>query len=171
MAHSQQHPPLARLVESLRAEKIRFLIVGMMSAVVQGAPVTTFDTDIWIDLPARQYMKKVANLCMDLGATMRANTVFVFPDETMVNFIYAVTGLRVFSAEYRAARRMRWIGLRDVPFLPLARIYKSKSVIRRPKNLVHMILLKQLMAGDRNPTARVSGRSAGKIAGTKGRKP
>ena len=148
MADSQQHPPIARLVEALRAEKIRFVIVGMMSAVIQGAPVVTFDTDIWIDVPARQYMR-LSNLCLKLGAIMRANTVFVFPDDTMINFIYAVTGLRDFATEYRGVRRVRWLGLRDVPVLPLERIYKSKSVIRRPKDLVHMQVLKQLMANNK----------------------
>jgi len=148
MADSQQHSQITRLVQTLRAEKIRFMIVGMMSAVIQGAPVVTFDTDIWIDLPARQYMR-LANLCLELGATMRANTVFVFPDDAMVNFIYAVTGLRPFASEYRAARRVRWLGLRDVPVLPLERIYKSKSVVRRPKDLVHMQVLKQLMTNEK----------------------
>jgi hypothetical protein len=152
MADPQQHPPIARLVEALRAEKIRFVIVGMMSAVIQGAPVVTFDTDIWIDLPARQYMR-LSNLCLKLGATMRANTVFVFPDDTMVNFIYAVTGLRDFVTEYRGVRRVRWLGLRDVPVLPLERIYKSKSVIRRPKDLVHMQVLKQLMTNNKTTAA------------------
>jgi len=117
----------------------------MTAAVIQGAPVTTFDTDIWLDLPARDYMR-AANLALKLGAVMRANTVFVFPDDTIVNFIYAVTGLKEFQSEYRAARRLNCLGMRDVPVLPLERIYKSKSVVRRPKDLAHMEVLKQLMA-------------------------
>lgn len=101
--------------------------------------------DIWIDLPARQYMRP-ANICLKVGVTMRANTVFIFDDDTMVNFLDAVTGLRSFAAEYRSAVRVRWLGLRDVRVLPLSRIYHSKEVIRRPKDLVHMEVPKQLMA-------------------------
>lgn len=86
------------------------------------------------------------NLYLKLGADMRANTVFVFDDDTMVNFLYAVTGLRSFAAEYRSAVLVRWLGLRDVRVLPLSRIYRSKDVIRRPKDLAHMEVLKQLMA-------------------------
>jgi hypothetical protein len=159
MADSQQHPPLPRLLLALREEKFRFLIVGMSAAVIQGAPVVTFDTDIWIDLPARQYMR-VANLCLRLGATMRANTVFILEDDTMVNFIYAVTGLRSFAAEYRAALRLRWLGLRGVPVLPVARIYRSKSVIRRPKDLAHMEVLKQLMACQKQIAAKPARRGS-----------
>jgi hypothetical protein len=117
----------------------------MSAAVIQGAPVVTFDTDIWLNLPAREYMR-AANLCLKLGATMRANTVFVFPDDLIVNFRYAVTGLKKFDSEFQKARHLNWLGLRRVPVLPLQRIYRSKSVIRRPKDIVHMELLKQLMA-------------------------
>ena len=127
------------------------MIVGMSAAVIQGAPVVTFDTDIWIDLPSRQYMRP-ANLCVRLDATMRANTVFVFPDDTIVNFLYAVTGLRSFAAEFKSARRMNWMGLRGVPVLPLDRIFHSKKAIRRPKDLAHMEVLKQLMACDKRIT-------------------
>jgi hypothetical protein len=116
----------------------------MFAAVIQGAPVVTFDTDIWLDLPERQYMR-AANLCLRLGATMRANTVFVFPDDLIVNFLYTVTGLRPFDAEFRNSRRLNWLGLRRVPVLPVSRIYRSKSVVRRPKDIAHMAVLKQLM--------------------------
>ena len=145
MANPQPDTSLTRLVLALREEKIRFVIVGMSAAVVQGAPVVTFDTDIWLDLLERDYMR-ATNLCLRLGATMRASTVFIFPDDTMVNFLYRVTGLKSFEAEYRHARRLNWLGLRRVPVLGLNRIYKSKSVVRRPKDIAHLTILKQLMA-------------------------
>src|SRR5205809_1020261 len=47
---------IARLMGALRAEKIRFQLIGMSAAVLQGVPVTTIDIDLWIDLPTRQYM-------------------------------------------------------------------------------------------------------------------
>ena len=34
----------------------------MAAATLQGVPVTTFDTDIWVDLPSRSYIK-VMNIC------------------------------------------------------------------------------------------------------------
>ncbi len=121
------------------------MIVGMSAAVIQGAPVVTFDTDIWLDLPAREYMRGT-NLCLKLDATIRANTVFIFPDDLMVNFLYTMTGLKNFDSEYRNARRLDWLGLRRVPVLALQRIYHSKNVLRRPKDMAHLYVLKQLMA-------------------------
>ena len=153
MANSQQRTPLARLILALREEKIRFIIVGMSAAVIQGAPVVTFDTDIWLDLPPRQYMR-AANLCFKLGAIMRANTVFIFSGDIIVNFLYAVTGLKSFNLEYKNARQVNWLGSRRVPILPLQRIYRSKSVIRRPKDLAHMEVLKQLMACEKRVAAK-----------------
>lgn len=115
----------------------------MTAAVLQGAPAATFDIDFWIDLPPRQYMRLI-NLAIRLGAQMVANTVVVFPGDLTLNFIYSVTGLRSFRSEFSHARRLSWMG-RKVPVLPLERIHRSKSVVRRPKDLAHLPLLEQTM--------------------------
>lgn len=115
----------------------------MTAAVLQGTPVTTFDLDLWIDLPPRQYMR-VMNLARALGATMIANTVAVLPGDLTVNFIYEVTGLDSFGAELRRARKFQWMGHR-VAVLPLERIYRSKRIVGRPKDLAHLPALEQTM--------------------------
>lgn len=115
----------------------------MTAAVLQGVPVATFDVDVWIDLPSRQYIK-VLNLAVRLGAQIVANTVVVLPGDLAVNFVYSVTGLRSFASEYRGVHWMQWEA-RKVPVLPLERIYRSKSLIRRPKDIAHLPLLKQTM--------------------------
>ena len=37
--------PVARLLEALEAEKIRFILIGMSAAVVQGVMETTLDAN------------------------------------------------------------------------------------------------------------------------------
>ena len=74
VADERDIPPLIRLVGALRAENIRFQLIGMSAAVLQGVPVVTHDVDLWIDLPSRQYMRPV-NLALRLGAKMVRNTV------------------------------------------------------------------------------------------------
>ena len=59
---------------ALGTEKIKFQLIGMSAAVLQGAPVSTIDVDFWLDLPARQYMRAI-NVARSLGATMLRNTV------------------------------------------------------------------------------------------------
>ena len=115
----------------------------MTAAVLQGTPVTTFDVDLWVDLPARQYMRPM-NLALKLGAQMVANTVAVLPGDLTINFIYSVTGLRSFRSEFMKARKLQWMG-RHVAVLPLDRIHQSKSVVRRPKDIAHLSILEQTM--------------------------
>ena len=91
VAVARKLSPLARLIHTLRAEKIRFQVVGMSGAILQGAPATTLDTDLWIDLPSRQYIR-VLNICRRLGATLRANKVVDLSDGSTVNFLYEVHG-------------------------------------------------------------------------------
>jgi hypothetical protein len=115
----------------------------MSGAILQGVPATTLDTDIWIDLNSRQYMR-VLNLCRQLGATVRANTVVDLNDGSTVNFLYEVHGLRGFQYEYQRAKRVRWLQT-EVAVLPLQRIYASKKFVGRPKDLAHLPLLEQTM--------------------------
>jgi len=115
----------------------------MSGAILQGVPATTLDTDIWIDLPSRQYIT-VLNLCRRLGASIRANTVVELTDGSLVNFLYRVDGLRSFAAEYRRALRIQWLSF-EVAVLPLDRIYRSKRSVGRPKDLAHLPLIKQVL--------------------------
>ncbi len=115
----------------------------MSGAILQGVPATTLDTDIWVDLPPRQYIR-VLNLCRRLGAEVRANTVVDLSDGSTVNFLYEVHGLRSFRYEYQHAKRVKWLET-DVAVLPLARIYASKKFVGRPKDLAHLPLLEQTM--------------------------
>jgi len=115
----------------------------MRGAILQGVPATTLDTDIWIDLPSRQYMRML-NLCRQLGATVRANTLVDLKDGSTVNFLYEVHGLRGFQYEYQRAKRVKWLQT-EVAVLPLERIYASKRFVGRPKDLAHLPLLEQTM--------------------------
>lgn len=143
LADARELSPLARLVHTLRTEKIRFQVAGMSGAILQGVPATTLDTDLWIDLPPRQYIR-VLNLCVALGATVRANTVVELSDGSLVNFLYEVHGLRAFRTEYREARKLQWLGL-EVRVLPLERIHASKQFVGRPKDTAHLPLIEQTM--------------------------
>ena len=115
----------------------------MSGAILQGVPATTLDTDLWIDLPPRQYIR-VLNLCQGLGARLLAKTVVELRDGSLVNFLYEVHGLRSFDYEYQRAKRIRWLRT-QVAVLPLRRIYASKRFVGRPKDLAHLPLLEQTL--------------------------
>lgn len=134
---------LVRLLEALEAEKIRYVIIGMSAAIAQGVMTTTLDVDIWINLPARQYMR-VLNMARRLGATVGANTVVYLEDGTPVNFVYEVTGLGKFAAESKRARNVAIAGHRT-PVLSLAKIVQSKQAIGRDKDKLHIAQIREFL--------------------------
>ena len=113
----------------------------MSAAILQGVPATTLDTDIWIDLPQRKYVRVLA-ICQRLGASTLARTVVALRDDTLVNFLYRVDGLGDFETEVKKALYLPWFGM-HVPVLPLASIIRSKESIAREKDLAHLPLLKK----------------------------
>ncbi len=113
----------------------------MSAAILQDCPVTTLETDLWLDLAPRQFMRML-RLCQSLGATVRANTVVDLSDGSAVNLLYRVDGLLSFAREFRNARRIKWLGVK-VAVLTLARILRSKRYVGRPKDLAHLPLLEQ----------------------------
>ena len=121
---------------ALSAEKIRFQLIGMSAAILQGVPTATFDVDLWIDLPARQYMRAV-NVARSLGAKMVRNTIVELRDGMLVNFIFEVTGLKSFAMEFRKARKLNFHGL-TISVMPLESIRKSKAATMRPKDEAHI---------------------------------
>ena len=144
--------PLVRLLEALEKEKIRYILIGMSGAVVQGVMTTTLDVDLWIDLPARQYMR-VLRLAQGVGAEVAANTVVYMEDGTPVNFVYEVTGLGSFSREARTVKRVQIDG-HTVPVLPLERILQSKQAIDRDKDRLHILQIREFLGCQREARRR-----------------
>jgi hypothetical protein len=108
----------------------------MSAAVLQGVPVATHDVDLWMDLPARQYMTPV-NVALRQGATMVRNTVVELSDGMLVNFIFAVDGLASFATELKKARLLTFHGC-DIPVMPLESIRRSKAAVMRDKDPAHI---------------------------------
>jgi len=67
----------------------------MSAAILQGYPATTLDTDLWIDLPVRRYMR-VLRLCRSLGATLHANTVAELSDGSANRRVIGLLNYRLF---------------------------------------------------------------------------
>lgn len=105
--------------------------------------MSTLDTDIWVDLPERQYIR-LTNLCVKMGCTALSPTVYVLPDGKLVNFLFRVNGIRGFAAEYKSAVSAR-LETQTVKALPLERILKSKKAIRRDKDAIHILNIEKFL--------------------------
>jgi hypothetical protein len=143
LADERNASPLVGLMGALWIEKIRFQLIGMSAAVLQGVPVTTNDIDFWIDLPSRQYMRAV-NIALSLGAKMVRNTIVELKDGTLVNFIYEVTGLKNFATEFRRVKKLNFHGL-TIPVMPLESIRNSKMATMRPKDEAHIYYINEIL--------------------------
>lgn len=126
---------------TLSAERIRFQVIGMSAANIQGVPGSTLDVDLWLDLRPRQYMRAL-NIAVREGAQVVCNTVVELLDGTLVNFIYEVTGFPSFKSVFPKACKLKWDGV-EVAVLPLELIKKSKEAIRRPKDLLHIEMIRE----------------------------
>jgi hypothetical protein len=141
-------------LEALETENIRFILIGMSAAIVQGVMETTLDVDLWIDLPKRQYMR-VQNIARSVGCAIAANTVVYTEDGTPVNFVYEVNGLGAFASEWKKTESMAFRG-KNIPVLKLERILKSKETIRRDKDLSHIIHIRELLRCRRALKAKIA---------------
>jgi hypothetical protein len=87
MAINPKSPPLVQLFGALQAERIKFMLVGMSAANLQGVLASTVDVDVWIGLPPRQYVR-VINLCHRLKATIQSpNKVFLSDELPWISFM------------------------------------------------------------------------------------
>ncbi len=119
----------------------------MSAAVLQGVIVSTIDTDIWVDLPERQYVR-LMNIVVKQGGTPLAPTLYALADGRLVNFLFTVHGLRKFDFEYKNALDETIEG-EPVKVLPLERILKSKKSILRDKDRVHIVHIERFLKGIR----------------------
>jgi hypothetical protein len=123
---------LAALVEA----DVRFLVVGLAAAALQGAPAVTQDVDLWFgDLGD----PRLAEALRRVGASYIPPTASTPPllagaGTDLFDIVVHMHGLETFDSEVRHACRVRVGGI-EVPVLPLARIIASKKATGRPKDL------------------------------------
>ena len=123
--------PLGAFLKALDEEEIRCILIGMMAAVQQGAPLTTIDYDFWVDLPERQYVRIL-------------RTFFELSDGLQVNVVFKPTGLRSFSVEYSGSVESELEG-QLLRVLPLDRVIASKKAAGRDKDLATLPVLERTL--------------------------
>jgi hypothetical protein len=134
---------LGEFIQALEQENIPLILIGMMAAVEQGAPLSTIDYDFWVDLPKRQVVR-VYQVVLRQGGTLVAPTYYELRDGTQVNVVFEPSGLRSFASEYRRCRVSR-LGKCTLRVLPLSRIIASKEAAGREKDLSTLPVLKRTL--------------------------
>jgi hypothetical protein len=79
MSLQSQDSPLGAFLKALHEQEIKFILIGAMAAIEQGAPLMTVDYNFWVKLSERQYVK-LLTIVQRHGGTIRAQTLYELSD-------------------------------------------------------------------------------------------
>ena len=138
------------LLEALNALGVRYLIVGMGAALIEGAPGTTQDLDLWLERIDEDQLRE---------ATRRAGGLYTSgfglqPPAVggkgldRVDLVLSASGLESFDQEFENAREYQLEGVR-VRVLPLERVIVTKRAARRAKDSAQLPMLEAALAARR----------------------
>ena len=124
-----------RLLETLLRHKIRFLMVGLSAAALQGAPVVTEDIDLWFENLSDP---KLMQALIKVGAAYVPPFGYNPPmlagaGSEPFDITLRMNGLDDFVTEWKRAVKINVGGLK-LSVLPLDRILASKQAANRPKD-------------------------------------
>jgi len=134
---------LGAFLQALNEEKIPCILIGMMAAVQQGAPLMTIDYDFWVKLPERQDVRLLA-IVKRLGGTTLARTFYELSDGTQVNAVFSPNGLQSFDTEYKRSHAATLEGQR-IRVLPLDRVIAGNRAAGREKDLAVLPVLERTL--------------------------
>lgn len=128
-------PAERALFAALHGRGIKFLIIGLGAAVLEGAPVATQDLDLWFE---RLDADQLALAAQDAGgfwvpAFGLQPPAFGGDGLSRIDVVLTAHGLRRFAEEYDGSIEREIEGVR-VRVLPLDRVIASKRATARPKD-------------------------------------
>jgi hypothetical protein len=140
-------PAERALLDGLDALRVRYLIVGMGAALLEGATGTTQDLDLWfgsIDSEKVGEAARKAGGFYTPGFGMQPPAI---GGEGLdrIDVVLSASGLGNFENEYAAAPEYDLDGLR-VRVLPLARVIVSKRAANRLKDIAQLPILEAALA-------------------------
>jgi len=136
-------------LKALNNNQVRYLIVGLSSAILQNASVVTQDVDLWIEelgsKPFNQAVTEVGGFYIPPGVA-GPNPPMLGPDTLKIfDIVTHMHGLENFSEEFNRSIEAE-IEEITVRLLPLDRIIVSKEAINREKDKAVLPALKAALA-------------------------
>lgn len=140
-------PAERALFEALNALGVRYLVMGMGAALLEGAPGTTQDLDVWF---GRIDEGKLREAAMRAGGLYTSGFGMQPPalggkDLDRIDLVLLPSGLDSFDQEFARAREYDLDGVK-VKVLPLERVVVSKRAANRPKDLAQLPILEAALA-------------------------
>lgn len=146
-------PAERALFDAFNRRGVRFLLLGMSAALLEGAPVATQDLDLWFE---RAEDERIRQSAQDAGGFWIAGfgmqpPAFGGTGLDRIDVVLTAHGLEAFSVEYERSRTREVDGV-TLRILPLERIIASKRATSRLKDLAQLPALEATLAArnDRN---------------------
>jgi hypothetical protein len=123
------------LLASLSRHQVRFLVVGLSAAALQGAPVVTEDVDLWFeDLSNPKLSLALRSVGAAYVPPFGLNPPMLGgPGSELFDIVLRMDGLGSFAQEWKQALDVK-VGKLWLKVLPLERILVSKQAANRPKD-------------------------------------
>lgn len=147
-----------RILSALLSARVKFIVVGLSAATLQGAPVVTQDVDLWF---ADLGDPKVSRALQSVGAAYVPPSPLNPPmlageGAELFDIVLRMDGLESFEREYRSCVDVS-LGEHQLKVLPLERILASKVAANRQKDTLTIPVLRdairttQIVARDDSP--------------------
>jgi hypothetical protein len=135
-----------RFLLALNRRGVRFLVVGMSGALIQGARGATEDIDLWFERTSHpgigEAVKEVGGVWISGMFGMRPPALGGDVLGDRFDVVLLAQGLRSFDEEYAESVTFDVEGV-PLRILPLARILTSKRAAGRPKDLAQIPALEE----------------------------
>jgi predicted nucleotidyltransferase len=149
---SALHAGERTLFEALARHGVRFMLVGLSAAVLQGANTGTRDLDLWLEDVSDP---RIADAVREAHGIWISGTFGMRPPQIggnavgdRVDVVTHLHGLRAFADEYANAIEMEIDGL-TIRVLPVERIIASKRAAGRTKDIAALPALEEALAAIR----------------------
>jgi hypothetical protein len=136
-----------RLLCVLLKRKVRFMVVGLSAATLQGAPVVTQDVDLWFESLGEP---KISRALQEVGAAYVPPGNFNPPmlagvGAELFDIVLRMDGLGTFADEFKNCVEIP-LGRQKLKVLSLERILASKIAANRAKDKLTIPVLRDALA-------------------------
>ena len=136
----------ARFLDALARHRVRFILVGLSAAALQGAPVVTQDVDLWFEnLHDPQLVEALKETGAAYVPPFELNPpMFAGCGTELFDIVLRMDGLEKFSDEWKNTIDFV-LGSEPVKVLRLDRILASKLAANRPKDKLTVLVLEDVL--------------------------
>ena len=154
MFESEELEFLRQLVK----HKVKFMIVGLSAAALQGAPVITQDIDLWFENMNSTGLRKALKAVDGVFVPSFGFNAPGFAGKSVALFdlVTSMSGLDDFNSENKLTIQISF-GDFEVSVLKLERIIKSKKAANREKDRLVMKVLEDALATIQHQEKKVRG--------------